>query len=244
VPGEGRLLLDLLVGAEVRLGGFALVCGTVARPCGGVLERVGGEPFQPLARTACIEPVRHVPLLGEVRQPDDRDARGDARETLSYLFSVVASRFVVVGEDDDVPAAKDLVVFRSPLSRSAGVRGRDQADRSEGLDVGLALDHADGDRGIGGEQLGQTVEDAGNAIEVVDEAAFAVGASLRKALRLVPHDLEQQGSLLVPIGVRRDEPPLTTAYGTSVRVTRDVPLPTVTLADEVVRIGAALGVRL
>src|SRR5439155_26333961 len=86
--------------------------------------------------------------------------------------------------------------------------GRNQAERGERVRILLALADVDGQRRVGGEERGQAVEDAADVGELPYPSAVAIGAPLRKALRLVAHHLEQKLAVLVGVVVGRDDPPL------------------------------------
>ena len=78
--------------------------------------------------------------------------------------------------------------------------------RAQALNVLLALDdeHAPFQR-QSFDQVGQAVENAGNALEIPNPAALAVGPPLAEGFRREPDDLEQQRSEFVGVVVSRDD---------------------------------------
>src|SRR5215813_7650504 len=101
---------------------------------------------------------------------------------------------VVVGNDDDIRGAGEMVVIlRTPLADPTGHRRRDIAEPNGVLSVSLALgdDHPLA-RITSGDELGQPVEHARDTREIPNPSALAVRPALLEAvLRVIEaHDLE------------------------------------------------------
>jgi hypothetical protein len=57
------------------------------------------------------------------------------------MLGVIAARLVIVGKDDDISAFQMGHVLRSPLARTSGIAGGDNAEPTEAVTVLLALGH-------------------------------------------------------------------------------------------------------
>src|SRR5665647_281332 len=134
------------------------------------------------------------------------------------LGGVFASRFVLVGDNDDVRTSKVGAMLVPPLAGAARVAGGDATGRCDRKRVLLALGDVDcRARGDAGDQFGEAEERARSALEVPDPAATAVGAPLTETLRLVAQHLVGKLTGLVDVVVGRDDGrPAATASGMSV----------------------------
>jgi hypothetical protein len=131
-------------------------------------------------------------------------AGGNADDRLHHRVGVLAPRAVVVGDDDDVPILQVCGVLVAPLAGAHDARRRDQAQVAEAISVLLALDHEHGQRGIGGQQLGQAIEHQSRTTKPPGERAVIGVPSLTELLRLESHGLVERAARLVAVLVDRD----------------------------------------
>jgi hypothetical protein len=197
----------------VACGLGRVACGRVA--CGRArlpLGRVGEQCGQLGQAVAPLEPVGHVALLGQIGQLEHADALGAlAAARLGGVLHVGPPRAVVVGQKDELRhLGQDARVVRQPLglldvvAGALDVGGGDEAELGEVVGVLLALADV---HLLGGQHLGQVVQDAGDALD----PGAAVGLVQREALLLavlagLVAALEVGGAAVgVAVGVGGDE---------------------------------------
>jgi len=104
---------------------------------------------------------------------------------------VLATGFVLVGNDDDGRAREGGAVCVAPFAGPACVAGGDGPGGAQGFHVLLAFDHVDGvPGGDGGQDFWQPVEHAAGILELPDPLAVHL-ATLAEVLGRVAHDLVQ-----------------------------------------------------
>jgi hypothetical protein len=168
--------------------------------------RLVDQRVERLDRAPGAEPVACVALVGEAGELEETNTRRLADERAGNGLGMIPSGLVVVGQHDDIGASELIGVGLPPLAGTARIAGRHDAKVRQRLDILLALDDEHtplrGDR-FG--QVGQAVENAGNALEIPDPATLAVGPPLAECFWGEPDDLEQQRSKFVGVVVTRDD---------------------------------------
>jgi hypothetical protein len=173
---------------------------------GGPVGRGLDQFVQRLDSAALREPIGCVALVGQAGKVEEADARGLAHERAGNGLGMIPSGLVVIGQHDDIGAGELIGVGVPPLAGAAWVAGCDDAKARQAFNVLLALDdeHAPFQR-ESFHQVGQAVENAGDALEIPDPAALAVGPPLAECFWGEPDDLEQQRSEFVCVVVTRDD---------------------------------------
>lgn len=144
------------------------------------------------------------------RSLDDAHASSDALKRAGNCRRVYPAGLVLVGDDDDVRAAKDLAVLPPPLAGAARVAGRHAAGLDDGEHVLLSLGDVHGrSGGDPGKQLGKAEQWPRHAMRLPDPAPMPVGPALAERLRNVAHHLEDQDAVgvAVVVGRRHDRRP-------------------------------------
>jgi hypothetical protein len=114
---------------------------------------------------------------------------------------VLPASLVLVGHDDDVCTPKTCGVFVAPLPGPARIAAGHSASPLDGVNVLFAFHHVDGAALTSSlDDGGEPVQDAPRPVEVPHPAA-PIGTALPEVLRPEPTHLEQDGSLLVGVGV-------------------------------------------
>src|SRR5262249_26967340 len=138
------LVLVVVVLLRLLIYNLVLVSFGLRRP----LRSRRREFRELLGRAASGEPIADVALLGQPRQVENLDRRGDAVARRGDLENVAAAGSVVVGDQDDMPTAENLTdrlgVKSMPLTGTTGVSGREHVELAQVVAVLLALGDVDG----------------------------------------------------------------------------------------------------
>ena len=130
-----------------------------------------------LEGTSRIPPVGDVALRRQARKFHDADGGRRAQECRRNHRRVLPARFIIVGKDDDVPAAEVIQPFRIQVASAAPTRiaGRHQPPSFQGVNVLFPFGKIDG---IGIEHFRKTIRDPLNTVQVPNDAVAPIGSAL------------------------------------------------------------------
>ena len=179
-----------------------------------VLVRFRNFPWLPVRRhrrqpqklvfgAARLHPVDDVALEFQVRQRQHANATGNAVQRSGYLLRVGAARVVVVGQQHDVLSAQAFRIFRVPFAGASRIAGGAQAPGAQRVYVLLAFRNEDRTGLL--QQLGQAIQNATHALQVVNPSDMSVQPPLIKTFAGCTADLKQQLALLVAVVEGGDE---------------------------------------